>query len=70
MAEVFISYSSLNKNIADAVCARLESDGVRCWYAPRDITLGGYFSIYAMSKYGQINLLSRSSLQAVICDED
>ena len=38
--DVFISYSHLNKNVADAICARLEADGVRCWYAPRDIEPG------------------------------
>lgn len=35
--EVFISYSSVDKPTADAVCAGLESVGVRCWIAPRDI---------------------------------
>lgn len=38
--EVFISYSSKDKPIADAVCARLEGQGVRCWIAPRDILPG------------------------------
>lgn len=38
--DVFISYSSKDKTIADAVCARLESDGIRCWIAPRDIVAG------------------------------
>ena len=35
--DVFISYSHQNKAIADAVCASLEQNGIRCWYAPRDI---------------------------------
>ena len=34
---VFISYSTDDKVIADAVCHRLEEEGVRCWIAPRDI---------------------------------
>jgi hypothetical protein len=38
--DVFISYASKDKPVADAVCARLESAGVRCWIAPRDITAG------------------------------
>ncbi len=38
--DVFISYSHKDKSIADAICARLEQDGVRCWYAPRDIAPG------------------------------
>jgi hypothetical protein len=38
--DVFISYSSKDKSIADAVCARLEGHGVRCWIAPRDVQPG------------------------------
>jgi len=38
--DVFISYSSKDKPIADAVCARLEAAGVRAWIAPRDIGPG------------------------------
>lgn len=38
--DVFISYASKDKVVADAVCARLESAGIRCWIAPRDITAG------------------------------
>jgi WD40 repeat protein len=36
----FISYSSQDKPTADAACAALESANIRCWIAPRDITLG------------------------------
>ena len=36
--DVFISHSSKDKPIADAICANLEAAGVRCWIAPRDIT--------------------------------
>src|SRR5580658_7635253 len=35
--DVFISYSAKDKATADAVCAMLESEGVRCWIAPRDV---------------------------------
>jgi hypothetical protein len=35
--DVFISYSSKDKPTADATCAILESRGIRCWIAPRDI---------------------------------
>ncbi len=38
--DAFISCSSKDKTIADAVCARLESHGVRCWIAPRDVRPG------------------------------
>jgi hypothetical protein len=38
--DVFISYSSKDKPIADGVCATLERNGLRCWMAPRDILPG------------------------------
>jgi len=38
--DVFISYSEKDKTTADAVCAMLESEGIRCWIAPRDVTPG------------------------------
>ena len=38
--DIFISHSSKDKPVADAVCAMLESHGIRCWVAPRDILPG------------------------------
>ena len=38
--DVFISHSSKDKTIADAACVCLESRGIRCWVAPRDIVAG------------------------------
>ena len=38
--DLFISYSTEDKPAADAVCAILEKNGVRCWIAPRDIMPG------------------------------
>jgi hypothetical protein len=38
--DVFISYSSKDKPIADGICANLEAAGLRCWIAPRDIHPG------------------------------
>jgi hypothetical protein len=35
--DVFISYPHQDKAIADAMCAKLEAQGIRCWIAPRDI---------------------------------
>jgi len=35
--QVFISYASADKAIADRVCDALEKAGVPCWIAPRDI---------------------------------
>lgn len=39
-AQVFISYSSKDRTIANMVCALLEERGHRCWIAPRDIVPG------------------------------
>jgi hypothetical protein len=38
--DVFISYSSKDQRVADAVCAALESRGIACWIAPRDVPPG------------------------------
>jgi TolB-like protein/Tfp pilus assembly protein PilF len=38
--QVFISHSSKDKAIADAICKQLEGAGVLCWIAPRDIKAG------------------------------
>jgi len=42
--EVFISHSSQDKPIADAVCAALENTAIRCWIAPRDLQPGRSFA--------------------------
>jgi uncharacterized protein DUF3365/TIR domain-containing protein len=39
-SKVFISHSNKDKATADAICNHLESAGIRCWIAPRDIPLG------------------------------
>ncbi|MBV8226902.1 MAG: toll/interleukin-1 receptor domain-containing protein [Verrucomicrobia bacterium] len=38
--DVFISHSSADKRAADAACALLETRGIKCWIAPRDIRPG------------------------------
>lgn len=42
--DVFISYPSKDKTVADAICAKLEEKKVRCWIAPRDIAAGQNFA--------------------------
>jgi hypothetical protein len=37
---VFISHSSKDQATADTICNHLESAGVKCWIAPRDIEAG------------------------------
>jgi AAA+ ATPase superfamily predicted ATPase len=38
--EVFISYSSKDKTVADAVCTSIENRNIGCWIAPRDVPPG------------------------------
>ncbi|MEO8440705.1 MAG: TIR domain-containing protein [Spartobacteria bacterium] len=40
MKKVFISHSSVDKEIADEVCHFLEANGLVCWIAPRDVIPG------------------------------
>ena len=43
-SDVFISYASQDEAVADAVCEALESAGVSCWIAPRDVTPGEFYA--------------------------
>jgi TIR domain len=36
----FISYAGEDKSTANAACTALESEGISCWIAPRDIRTG------------------------------
>src|SRR5260370_16823853 len=38
--DVFIGHAHKDKSVADAICEKLESAGVRCWIAGRDISAG------------------------------
>ena len=38
--DVFISYSSPDKAVAEAICAALESKRIQCWLAPRNVGVG------------------------------
>ena len=42
--DVFISHSTIDKAVSDAVCAALENGGIRCWVAPRDVQAGRSFA--------------------------
>jgi hypothetical protein len=43
-ALIFLSYSSKDKLVADAICSRLENQNIRCWIAPRDVKPGSDYS--------------------------
>jgi hypothetical protein len=38
--QVFVSYSTRDKEKAEAICAALERAGMECWIAPRDLSAG------------------------------
>ena len=42
--DVFISYSSIDREYGDAICRKLESHGRECWIAPRNIVPGRMWS--------------------------
>ena len=42
--DVFISYASRDQPIAHEICERLESEGLCCWIAPRDIVPGSEYA--------------------------
>jgi len=60
----FISYSTKNKTVADAVCATLESQTIRCWIAPRDVPAG---QPYAASL---VKAIRASSVIVLILSQD
>ena len=62
---IFISYSASETIIADALCTYLETRGLLCWIAPRDMELGNPFSQTIIEKiedsYAMIVILSQTS---------
>ena len=56
--DVFISYAHADKVTADAVCAHLENEGIRCWIAPRDITPGVDWSAAIVEALGRCRLFA------------
>lgn len=61
--EVFISYSTEDKPVADAVVAGLEQQNIRCWIAPRDLLPGIPWS------EGITNAINKCKLLVVILSE-
>ena len=61
--DVFISHSSKDKTVSDAVCATLEGKGIRCWVAPRDILAGANWgeSIIDAISHSRVMVLILSS---------
>ena len=42
--DVFLSYSTNDKTVADAICAKFEENNIRVWIAPRDVPAGANFA--------------------------
>jgi len=66
--KVFISYASRDVGVADKLCAALETTGLPCWIAPRDVLAG---ESYAAAIVQAINscrivvlLLSKNSIES------
>src|SRR5688572_7918813 len=55
--DVFISYSSKDKQVADAACAALEARRTRCWIAPRDILPGAEWGSAIVDAIGQSRVM-------------
>ena len=43
--DLFISYATNNKDIADYIVERIEKRGYRCFIAPRDIHTGAEYAV-------------------------
>ncbi|MBQ6720506.1 MAG: TIR domain-containing protein [Oscillospiraceae bacterium] len=56
MHDVFISYSSYNKEVADAICHYLEDRGIKCWYAPRDVKSGESWAASIVRAIGEAKI--------------
>jgi len=61
---VFVSYASADAAIAQKVCAALETAGILCWIAPRDVVPG---TLYAD---GIVGALDESKVLVLILSKD
>lgn len=57
MIDVFISYSSKDKVVADAVCHSLEENRVMCWIAPRDVVVGQSYAKQIMQSIKECQII-------------
>ena len=54
---VFISHSTKDRKVAEAICAALESARIPCWIAPRDIEPGKDWASEIMNGLGACSLM-------------
>ena len=62
--DVFISYAEEDKSTANAACTTLESKGISCWIAPRNIRPG------AKWEQAIVDAISASRVMALVFSED
>jgi TolB-like protein/Flp pilus assembly protein TadD len=62
--EVFVSYASQDAAIAQKVCSSLETAGIRCWIAPRDVVPG---TLYAE---GIVHALDDSKILVLVLSKE
>jgi hypothetical protein len=55
--DVFVSHSSKDREAADAVSRVLESRGIRCWMAPRDIRPGASWGESILEAIGRVKMM-------------
>ncbi|MBR0661519.1 toll/interleukin-1 receptor domain-containing protein, partial [Neoroseomonas oryzicola] len=67
--DVFLSYASADRAAADAVCAALETRGIVCWMAPRDVPAGADWGEAILTAIGRAHamvlILSRNTASSV-----
>jgi TIR domain len=55
--DVFISHAHKDKQIAEAICEKLESAQVKCWIAQRDMPVGGDWTEATRNAIGSSHLM-------------
>lgn len=67
--DVFLSYASPDRAAAEAICAALETRGIRCWIAPRDVPAGADWGEAILTAIGRAHamvlVLSRNTANSV-----
>jgi hypothetical protein len=55
--DVFLSYASTDRAAAEAICTALETRGIRCWVAPRDVPAGADWGEAILSAIGRAHAM-------------
>ena len=55
--DVYVSYSTRDKAVADTIVASMEKNNIRCWYQPRDVEQGDNWRIAIFNAIQESKLL-------------